>query len=56
MYNETYKYKNVKTNIDCDHSQLRISCILLDEHFDFKYLLVSTFELYPSNPVPGAIT
>ncbi len=35
MYSQTYKYKNVKTNIVCDHSQLPTSCIPLDEHFDF---------------------
>ncbi len=35
MYNETYKYKNVKTNIVCDQSELHTSCIPLDEHFDF---------------------
>ncbi len=35
MYNKTYKYKNVKTNMVCDHAQFHRSCIPLDEHFDF---------------------
>ncbi len=35
MYDQTYKYNNVKTNIVCDHSQLPTSCILLDEHVGF---------------------
>ncbi len=35
MYNQPYKYKNVKTYIVCDHSQLHTSCIPLDENFDF---------------------
>ncbi len=56
MYNQKYKYKNVKTNIVSDHSQLPTSCIPLDEHFDFLYLPVSTLELCSLNPVPGATT
>ncbi len=56
MNNQIYKYKNVKTNIVCDHCQLPTSCIPLNEHFDFYYLPVSTLELCPSNPVPGATT
>ncbi len=34
MFNQTYKYRNLETNIVCDHSQLPTSCIPLDEHSD----------------------